>query len=112
MARGNFISVYMPYCLEMLGDGRYIVLNREYKPVGFFSELPVENREEYPIACSILGITPQVASRLSCEGDHNTNRIYLYLDDCDPKNSEANMDNYLQRLKILAMLKLKLKPNP
>jgi len=46
MARGNFISVYMPYCLEMLGDGRYTVLNREYKPVGFFSELPVENREE------------------------------------------------------------------
>lgn len=89
MARGNFLSVYMPYCLERLKDGRYLVVNREYKPVGFFTEAAIPNREEYPVACAILGITPEVATQLSWNGDKNIDKIYLHDGyDGDPKNSE------------------------
>ena len=37
MPLGDFRSVFMPYCLRKQKDGRYVVLNREYKPVGFFT---------------------------------------------------------------------------
>lgn len=107
MARGNFLSVYLPYCLERLDDGRHMVVNRECKPIGFFTETPVEDRESYPVASFIVGLTPEVAASLSWKGSRDTDAIYLYADECCPKKSEAHMDSYLKKLKILANLKLK-----
>ena len=109
MPRGDFRSVYLPYCLQKLEDGRYVVLNRAYKPLGFLSQEHVVY-EEFPIAAEIKGIGPAVAAKLSWKGDTDVDRIYLYNDGTNPVSSEANMDAYLDKLRILA--KLKLKPIP
>jgi hypothetical protein len=38
MALDDFRAVFLPYCLEKRNGGRYVVLNREYKPVGIAVE--------------------------------------------------------------------------
>ncbi|SFM56396.1 hypothetical protein [Nitrosomonas communis] len=106
MSRKDFRAVYLPYCIDRMKDGKYVVLNRTYKPLGFITSDILEY-QAYPISAEIQGITPTVAAKLSWKGDSNVERIYLYNDGCIPTESDANMDAYLDRLKILAKLKLK-----
>jgi hypothetical protein len=47
MSHSDFRAMFFPYCLQKQKDGRYVVLNREYKPVGF-----------KPTASSDTAITP------------------------------------------------------
>lgn len=106
MPREDFRAVYLPYCIDRLEDGRYVVLNRTYKPLGFITHDHIKY-EEFPIAAEIKGIGPAVAAKLSWNASSNLDRIYLYNDGCNPMTSDANMKAYLERLKILAKLRLK-----
>jgi hypothetical protein len=103
MSLKDFRSVHLPYCLTRQSDGRYVVLNREYKPLGFQTEEFVKY-EDYPIAVKIKGLTPLKASKLSCKGSSDIDNIFLYNDGCIPTRSPAFMKTYLDRLAILAKL--------
>ncbi|MDZ8188995.1 MAG: hypothetical protein RMX96_29595 [Nostoc sp. ChiSLP02] len=105
MALNDFRSVFLPYCLEKQSDGRYVVLNREYKPVGFKTTEHIEY-QDYPICVELKGIGSATVAKLSYNGDSNTDRIYLYNDGCVPTESAEYMKNYLKRLEILAKLKV------
>jgi hypothetical protein len=105
MPLGDVRSVVLPYVLQKKEDGRYIVLNREYKPVGFWTKARVDY-EAHPIALKIPGLRASVARKLSWEGDENVDTIYLYSDSCVPTASAANMTAYLKRLAVLAKLKV------
>lgn len=87
-------------------DGRYVVLNREYKPVGFFTREFVKY-EEHPVAVNLEGIGPATAANLSWSGDENPDEIFLYNDGCIPTDGTANMKKYLAKLQILAKLRIK-----
>jgi hypothetical protein len=54
----------------------------------------------------LKGIGSATAIKLSYKSDLNTDRIYLYNDGCVPTESSEHMKNYLERLKILAKLKV------
>jgi len=97
MPLGDFRSVFMPYCLRKQDDGRYVVLNREYKPVGFFTRDFVKY-EEHPVAVKLQGIGPATAEKLSWKGDTNTEEIFLYNDGCIPTDGAENMKKYLAKL--------------
>lgn len=105
MALNDFTSVFLPYCIEKQPDGRYLVLNREYKPVGFKTREHIEY-EKYPIYVELKGLGSATAAKLSCNGDSSTDKIYLYNDGCVPTKSAEHMENYLKRLEILAKLKV------
>jgi hypothetical protein len=105
MPLGDIRSVVLPYVLKRLEDGRYVVLNREYKPVGFLTRVHVKY-EDYPIALKLRGLTAAVAKKLSCDGSANLDLIGLYDDGCVPTQSKKNMDAYLERLARLAKLKV------
>lgn len=105
MALGDFSSLYLPYCIDRQPDGKYAVLNREYKPVGFKTKEYI-NYEEYPVCVKLKRIGPATAAKISYKGDSNTDRIYLYDDGCVPTKSTENMKAYLKRLEILAKLKV------
>ena len=60
MPLGDFRSVYFPYCIKKQDDGSYIVLNREYKPLGFNSREHF-NYEDYPISSKIKGLTSNIS---------------------------------------------------
>jgi hypothetical protein len=97
-------SVHLPYCLIRQPDGRYIVLNREYKPLGFYTQDWVDY-EAYPIAVSFRKFTKKTAARLSWAGSKNLEQIFLYDGSCIPTVSTRFMEAYLKRLGILAKLR-------
>lgn len=105
MSIGDFRSVYLPYCLEKQEDGSYVVLNRNYKPVGFNTSERIPY-DDYPVSSKLRGIGPGTAKKLSYEGSENTDKIFLYNDGCVPVHSKANMEAYLQKLAILAKLNI------
>lgn len=105
MPLADFRAVFLPYCLRKQPDGRYVITNREYKPVGCFTDEFV-TYDRYPVAVPLKGITPGLARKLSHDGNPDTGEIYLYDDGCIPTRSAAHMDAYLAKLKLLAKLKI------
>lgn len=106
MPLGDFRSVHMPYCLKKQKDGSYIVLNREYKPIGFRTKDWL-TYGDYPISHKFIGLGPSVAKKLSWSGDKNLDEIFLYNDGCIPDKSSENMTGYLKRIEVLMKLKIK-----
>lgn len=79
----DFRAVYFPYCIEKLPDDSWVVLNRQYKPVGFNTSAFI-NYEQYPVSAKLKGIGPAVAKKLSYSNEASGDRIYLYNDGCIP----------------------------
>lgn len=97
-------ETHLPYCLKRQADGRYIVLNRHYKPLGFTSRDWVDY-DAYPIAVALSGLTPATRSQLSHVPTTEPEFVFLYDDTCVPTKSAAHMRAYLAKLAILAKLK-------
>lgn len=99
---GQFRSDFLPYCLDQIGKDTYVVLNREYKPLGLITHDFVRY-EDY--AVQIKGITALKASKLSARGSDDRSRIYLYNDGCKPESRAEHAKAYFKRLEILLKLK-------
>jgi hypothetical protein len=99
----NFRAFYLPYVLERQKDGRYAVLNRYYKPVGFTTEDFIDY-EGYPVTVNLPGLTPRIAASLSCKADTNVEVIYLYNDQSNPTSGKSEMLAYQKKLAMLAKL--------
>lgn len=98
-------TTHFPYCLNRLQDGRYIILNRNYKPLGVQTSEWVTYETE-PTVISI-NLTPAKAKAISWEGSENVDRVYLYNDGCIPTDGAAHMSAYLKRLGVLMNIKRK-----
>ncbi|MGA7124400.1 MAG: hypothetical protein WBY94_30135 [Polyangiaceae bacterium] len=105
MPSHEFRAVHLPYCLQRLDDGRYVVLNRDYKPLGFRTREHI-TYENYPIAVKLAGLTKKLAAKLSCEGSDELAKIFLYNDSTVPTKDAKSMTAYLGRLAVLAKLKI------
>ena len=103
MALGTFLAVCLPYCIERQPDGTYVALNREYKPVGFFTT-QYKNYEDFPVAICLKGLTEKKAREISYRGDASLKKLFLYNDGCKPTDDAANMSAYMGRLSKLAKL--------
>ena len=99
VAHPNFAAIHFPYCLQQLGDSTWIILNREYRPLGVNMARWVDH-ELTPIDCRIARILPSQRKKLCCEGDGSGRRIYLYKGSI-PIHSAPEMAAYLRRLGIL-----------
>jgi len=105
MGKDSVRRIYMPYCMQRLGDGRYIVLNRLYKPLGIVSRNWI-TYEEHPTALQVRGMTPALAQKLSWKGSDSVECIYLYNDGCVPTDSAENWHAYSERLRLLSSLQI------
>jgi len=105
MALFTVLHTAMPYCLQRQQSGKWVLLNREYKPLGFFTKTH-QTYSNYPIEIDIAGLTPAVAEKLSAKPYNGGDTIYLYNDGCVPTHSQENMTHYMERLAILGGLKL------
>ncbi len=104
MALNDFRAIYLPYCLKKQENGKYIVLNREYKPLGFNSYEQF-NYSNYPISANLKGLTEKKVLELSWNNSPDKEHIFLYNDALNPIKSKDNMAKYLQKLDLLAKLK-------
>lgn len=103
LSLGKFI---LPYCIQKVEGTKneYIVLNRNYKPVGFNILGHVEY-EMFPIQYK-LKITPSIASKLSIDGKDLIYEIFLYNDATNPFENKANMEKYLERINLLSKVQI------
>jgi hypothetical protein len=105
MQTNNLARIAYPYCLHKATDDSWIVLNRNYKPLG---ELTAERVDyaTHPARIKLKGLTKAVAQRLSYQDlkGEIPERIYLYEDGCDPTVSADKMMGYSDRLAALASL--------
>jgi hypothetical protein len=99
----DFRGLYLPYCLVKQDDGRYIILNRIYKPLGVFSQERVDYGS-YPIR---FKIHKKLIIKLSIDGKSDTDSIYLYNDGTNPVRGKKYMGNYLAKVAILAKFSVK-----
>ncbi|QLH51320.1 MAG: hypothetical protein HWD57_17045 [Candidatus Accumulibacter cognatus] len=103
MPLGDFRSIYLPYCIQQNPDGSWVVLNREYKPVGFNTNDYIKY-EDYPVSVKLKGLGPSTLEKLSYSGQVSGNRIYLYNDGSNPVLGSAEMKAYLKRVELLSKL--------
>lgn len=97
-------SIYFPYCLEPLEDGSWIILNRDYKPVGTNNSFFVRY-EDHPGKVRIKNINKSIRQKLDHNGEHE-GRLYLYNDGCVPTDGKKEMESYLRKLEILMKLQI------
>lgn len=105
MSLNQFLTACLPYCLKRQPDGKYVVLNREYKPVGFKTEEFITYKD-YPISLEIKGLSSDIAAKLSCFGIPDLDTIQLYDDGHDPLSDAEKMECYLRRLKFLSKMEV------
>lgn len=105
MGLNDFRAIFLPYCIKK-EKGKYVVLNREYKPIGFRTNLFVDY-SDYPIGLNSKIFTKRILDQISIEKEYDKNQVFLYNDKCIPISSRKNMENYLKKLEILARLKIK-----
>lgn len=103
MSFGLIRSDFMPYCIKQVKKGLFVILNREYKPLGHRTHDWVKYEDHM---VRIKGLTPKRAERISVHGDSDLSAIYLYNDDCIPERTPQHMAAYLERLGHLAKLKV------
>lgn len=96
----NLRQTHFPYCLQKTATGKYILLNRQYKPIGSRSDAFV-TYEGHPDEMRIK-VSSAVAIKLSWNDSEAVDCIYLYNDGCNPSESAAHMNAYLKRLSDLA----------
>jgi hypothetical protein len=104
MPSRDFRAVFLPYCLKKQSDGSYVVLNRDYKPIGL-KTMDHINYEKYRV--KIPGLKARLAAVLSISKSVDVENIYLYDDKTSPTQGKKNMTAYLDKLEILSKLKLR-----
>ena len=105
MYKPSLKTVHFPYALRKLPDGKWILLNRHYRPVGINLPEPVA-LDAYPVSIALPQLDESTLRALSHDGDIEHDTIYLYNDGSVPTMSQADMDAYLARLSILLRLHL------
>ncbi len=96
-------ALCLPYCLDLQPCGRYAVVNRNYKPLGFSCGGYV-HYGEFPVLLNIR-VTQRTASKLSVAECCDPRRIYLYDDGCIPTANSKTWLRYQARLLHLAKLR-------
>lgn len=95
--RVKLIEIYFPYCIERIPSGKYVILNRDYKPLG----MTIKGHVDYEPHAITLRMTPEKASQLSWEGKGDISRIYLYRT-LHGLTTKPGWGAYCERLKVLA----------
>jgi hypothetical protein len=98
-------AIYFPYCLQQRKDSAWIILNRNYKPVGSTTSDWVDY-DAHPADTCVESISSVQAMKISYNSSpNNKGTIYLYDDGCVPTKSKKDMDAYLGRIAFLMKLK-------
>ncbi|MCF8156418.1 MAG: hypothetical protein K9K35_10470 [Rhodoferax sp.] len=96
----------MPYCLERLQDGSYLLLNRQYKPLGVMSKEWVDYETQPSRMRFKRALSAKQIAALSWCASTDPARIYLYNDGCVPTATDSAWSAYSARLNRLAKYRI------
>ena len=94
---------FLPYCIRQVKPGWYVILNRDYKPLGAPSGYKADY-EQFMIKIPYL--TEAKARKMSFNNSSDRTNIMLYNDSCIPTTSDEHAEAYFKRLIILSKLKI------
>ena len=102
--RKSFRAVFLPYCLKRQEDGGYLILGRDYNPVGVAlpSRAAVDDALHQVLFSEPL--PTDLVQRLSVDGSADADTIYLYRDGSVPTTGAETWATYSERLELLASL--------
>jgi hypothetical protein len=91
------------YCLVQCADGRWLVLNRQYKPLN----TGITRWVDYDTCAGIrITLTDRQVATLTSDGHPPAHRwgyrkVWLYRDETSPDRSKALLLQYLARVTVL-----------
>lgn len=99
----ELMYTHFPYCIQHLDKDRYIILNRDYKPLG------TEAFSDYVSHSSVIRInmTKKRAVKLSHNHSDNIERVYLFENTPGTLSDRKKFSEYMARLAELAKMKTK-----
>lgn len=97
--------LFLPYCVIRQGDGRYAVVNREYKAL-VDTNKHIDYATHAGCVVKLDRMSSVRAAKMSFKADRNVERIYFYDDGCVPTNSDADWSAYSKRLQTFAKFKV------
>lgn len=97
------LNIHLPYCIQQVIPGWFVILNRAYKPLGFPAGEWVDYHDHM---VKIKYFTTAKAKRLSYKGSDDIKFITLYGDGCNPARSTEFEAAYFKRLSVLLQLKV------
>lgn len=94
----NSQRINLPYCIQRQTSGKYVLLNRNYKPVGNATREWVD----YETLDGLdLRLTEADAQQISWSGNNNIRHVYLFNDGCAPWAGKRHRVEYVRRLAVL-----------
>lgn len=106
----------MPCYLQKHPAGGWVVYNYNDAPVGLlpgepdFDDMSPDEWQEHVIA--LQGFTPAIQAQVDFQGKPENGVVTLYDKETHPIKNLKNMQSYLQRLSILAKLKVEVQDCP
>jgi hypothetical protein len=100
MHNPNVRQSMFPYGMAKNPDGSWTFFNRHYKTLGTITR-DWSEWDDPKHKLQIKGLGPATLKKLDIDGKGEGDRIYFYDDGSNPENGKAQMDAYLQRLRIL-----------
>ena len=104
MALLDFRAIYLPYCIEQQDDESWLILNREYSPVGF--NAAHIQPDGHPVTVKLKGLGLATLTKLAFDGKVQGKKVYLYDDECNPVRGKEHMQAYLAKIALLAKLEV------
>ena len=110
MPIGKLAHTHLPYCIQRTTDGKWLALNRNYKPLGTLSREWVDY-DTHPDRFALDGRTLSAIKRAatgeieSVPGDPGV--IFFYDDGCMPTASAADLARYMKAVSLLMNARIK-----
>jgi hypothetical protein len=101
----TFSRTALIYCVRILEDGSFQLLNRNYSIIGHGGRY---DRPEGPnTTFKPVRFTKRMRAKIAYNGEYENNYIFLYGDGCKPDSSPEDWAAYSKRLEALLKLKVK-----
>jgi hypothetical protein len=100
----TYRQMFMPYCLIKLESGKWVIVNRHYKPLGTLSRDKWYNYEEYSVHIKWDRRHRKKLADLGATSESPEEFVALYNDATNPERSKMLMQRYMDKLAILAKL--------
>lgn len=104
MPLGRVAHTQLPYCLQKTGDGRWLLLNRNYKPLGTTNKEWVDydtHPDRLKLHRRTVGAVAKAAVNVISDSSNEPDVIYLYDDGNIPTESAANWSAYTKLLSLV-----------
>lgn len=110
MPIGHFAHTHFPYLIQQTSDGKWLALNRKYKPLGTTSDEWVDY-DTHPGRIAIdhrsLAAIRRVAVNEQGDAGGRDQAIFFYNDGFSLTDSDSDWTRYAKILKVLARASVK-----